>query len=338
MATGVTEKNGKCFVRFYVRGKRHSRALDIPYTKEGIARASRIRRKLIEEGGDFTRPPTFGEIAQQRLNTARMSPEYRRTSKFLLNRFASHLFKWPVAEIKYADLMPLTTIDGSPRYIKLILAQISATLEVAIKSGWRTDNPAKLLAREVKKGKSEIDPFTASERDAILNELDGPQRLFYTIRFYTGMRPGEVIALTWDDYRDGEFKVTKSMVAGELRPTKTSVERSVPVHGKIKTELKNVVRGIRDRHIVLTSEGNHYTSSQELSRAFTRARKRLKIRYRSPYNVRHTAASMMLSAGMKPGYCARILGHSTQVFFSTYAKWIDTDENKVQADILMGIK
>lgn len=66
--------------------------------------------------------------------------------------------------------------------------------------------------------------------------------------------------------------------------------------------------------------------------------KKLGIRYRSPYNVRHTTASMMLSAGMKPGYCARILGHRTQMFFSTYARWIDNDENIKQAEMLMKIE
>ena len=338
MATGVTERNGKCFIRWYARGKRFSRSLDIPYTREGIARASRIRKAIIEQGEEETSPPTFGELAQQRLNTARMSPQYRKNAKFLLNRYAVQFFRWPVAEIKYADLMPLTNLNLKPGYIKGILAQISATLEIAIKSGWRTDNPAKMLAREVKKGRVDIDPFTAEERDRLLEELTGSRRLFYTIRFFTGMRPSEVIALTWDDYRDGEFKVTKAYVAGELRPTKTSVERSVPVHERIKAELKNVVRGIRNRHIVLNSNGDHFTTPQELSRSFNRARKKLGIRYRSPYNVRHTTASMMLSAGMKPGYCARILGHSTQMFFSTYARWIDNDENIKQAEMLMKIE
>ena len=50
--------------------------------------------------------------------------------------------------------------------------------------------------------------------------------------------------------------------------------------------------------------------------------KRLGIRYRPPYNTRHTYASMLLMAGMKPAYCAGQLGHSVEIFHSTYAKWI----------------
>jgi len=41
----------------------------------------------------------------------------------------------------------------------------------------------------------------------------------------------------------------------------------------------------------------------------------------------------MLEAGMKSGYCAKRLGHTTRMFFETYADWIDRDETKVQEQI-----
>ncbi|MDH0522508.1 hypothetical protein ACOTEK_25870 [Achromobacter xylosoxidans] len=49
----------------------------------------------------------------------------------------------------------------------------------------------------------------------------------------------------------------------------------------------------------------------------------LGIRYRRPYNIRHTYATMMLMAGMRPAFCAKQMGHSIQVFLTTYAKWLD---------------
>ena len=36
---------------------------------------------------------------------------------------------------------------------------------------------------------------------------------------------------------------------------------------------------------------------------------------------------------MKSGYCAKRLGHTTRMFFETYADWIDRDETKVQEQI-----
>lgn len=51
----------------------------------------------------------------------------------------------------------------------------------------------------------------------------------------------------------------------------------------------------------------------------------LQIRYRRPYTMRHTYATRMLEAGMTPAYCARQLGHSVEIFLTTYARWIDGD-------------
>jgi len=51
--------------------------------------------------------------------------------------------------------------------------------------------------------------------------------------------------------------------------------------------------------------------------------KRLGIRYRRPYNMRHNYATAMLMAGMTPAFCAKQLGHSVGVFSRTYAKWLN---------------
>jgi integrase len=57
------------------------------------------------------------------------------------------------------------------------------------------------------------------------------------------------------------------------------------------------------------------------------------VRYRDPYNMRHSCACRILEAGMKLAYCARILGHSVQTFLTTYARFIDADADAEQASI-----
>jgi integrase len=63
---------------------------------------------------------------------------------------------------------------------------------------------------------------------------------------------------------------------------------------------------------------------------WARMLKRLGIRYRRPYNMRHTYATAMLMAGMAPAFCAKQLGHSVEVFLGTYAKWIDGSHNDLE--------
>ncbi|AIV73967.1 putative phage integrase [Burkholderia pseudomallei] len=37
----------------------------------------------------------------------------------------------------------------------------------------------------------------------------------------------------------------------------------------------------------------------------------------------HCYATAMLMAGMTPAFCAKQLGHSVEMFLTTYSKWID---------------
>ena len=51
--------------------------------------------------------------------------------------------------------------------------------------------------------------------------------------------------------------------------------------------------------------------------------KRLKLRLRTPYQTRHTAATLWLASGENPEWIARQLGHSsTEMLFTKYSKFV----------------
>jgi len=57
--------------------------------------------------------------------------------------------------------------------------------------------------------------------------------------------------------------------------------------------------------------------------------KRAGIKYRNPYQVRHTYASVLLTAGHNPWYVAAQLGHEdVEMVFRTYGKFIREDYQK----------
>ena len=150
------------------------------------------------------------------------------------------------------------------------------------------------------------------------------------------MRPiNEVAALNWSDYKNGYFAVTKSITDGEEGRTKTEQDRLVPVHPVVMEmlEARQQVRQLRCDRVLVTQYGKGYTHTRTFAMRFSRALAESGIRYRSPYNVRLGCACRMLQEGMKPGYCAKALGHSLQMFFTTYADWIDRDETKIQEQI-----
>lgn len=58
--------------------------------------------------------------------------------------------------------------------------------------------------------------------------------------------------------------------------------------------------------------------------------KQLGIRYRRPYNMRHTYATIGLMSGAKPGFLADQLGHSLRMFFDVYAKWLRSVDDQLE--------
>ena len=53
------------------------------------------------------------------------------------------------------------------------------------------------------------------------------------------------------------------------------------------------------------------------------ALRRTGIRRRRAYSTRHTYATRLIMGGIKPAYIAGQLGHSLQMLYTTYARWID---------------
>ncbi|EKD73099.1 MAG: hypothetical protein ACD_45C00462G0002 [uncultured bacterium] len=51
--------------------------------------------------------------------------------------------------------------------------------------------------------------------------------------------------------------------------------------------------------------------------------KKAGVRYRNPYQTRHTYASMLLSAGENPLWVAKQMGHqNTEMIIKHYGRWI----------------
>ncbi len=58
------------------------------------------------------------------------------------------------------------------------------------------------------------------------------------------------------------------------------------------------------------------------------------IPYRNPYQLRHTYASTLLTAGANPWYVAQQLGHEdVEMVFRTYGKFIREDYQKPKATL-----
>ena len=167
---------------------------------------------------------------------------------------------------------------------------------------------------------------------------------FFEFSFYTGMRPGEAMALRWSevDTRSRRAKVCRIRLYGKIKErTKTKVSREVLLNDRALQALEKarLLTAARSDY-VFAPEGSgerselYIRSETGAKRYWLSALRKSGIRYRRMYDTRHTYATMCLMSGMNPAFIAAQLGHSVQVLLSTYAKWISSSSDFAELEKL----
>jgi len=177
----------------------------------------------------------------------------------------------------------------------------------------------------------EPDPFTPEEKHAILAACTDPQhRNLFQFAFWTGLRTSELIALEWKDidWRRGVARVRRASVRKHIKATKTRAgERDVmllpPALEALNAQRQHTeLRHGRVFYNPRTSEPWE-TDGQIRKTAWTHILRRAGVRYRNPYQTRHTFASTLLSAGENPMWVAQQMGHKDWAMIrKVYGRWI----------------
>ncbi|OEY71125.1 hypothetical protein BI198_14815 [Rheinheimera salexigens] len=184
------------------------------------------------------------------------------------------------------------------------------------------------------KQRTEPEPFTPAERTAILIALpEGYARDFYTFAFWTGLRTGEQLGLQWQDidFDKQRMYIRRSIVHGKLAGTKTN--SSFRTHD-LDAQALAVLQRIKTTHPSLEPDARIFLDPRTLTpwqydgvmreRFWIPALQQAKVKYRRPYNCRHSYASAMLTAGADPTWLAKQMGHKDWgMIRQIYARWIE---------------
>lgn len=239
--------------------------------------------------------------------------------------------------------------NTSPRRAKQMLQKLATLHTWAVERGYvRGDNPFIALARSVVLSRYEededIDPFSRQECLAIL-EAYGQHRyhFFYAplIRFLllTGCRPSEALGLRWRYVEPSRIVFAESAVYVrstmiQKLGTKTQSRRFFPVNDELRRFLDSLPRpDDLDAHVFVDPDGRPLNYAYFL-RSWAGYKVRSKqvgglvrqlveqgqvLRYRSPYNLRHTAITWMLEAGITLPQIAQWVGNSPEIILAHYA-------------------
>lgn len=219
----------------------------------------------------------------------------------------------------------------APASVRYVHAVLRSALAQAV--SWRllAVNPAQAV-KPPRKPRNDIQPLNASEARALLTvAADDPLLALYVTALHTGMRLGELLGMTWDaiDWSRGTIEVRGTLQRKgpkEYRLEAPKTERSrrtVPMIDQLAEALRQhrsreVERllalgyGRDDMRWVFTDRWGepiywgHVTD--RLLRPLCRQAGIREIRF---HDLRHTAASMLLSHGVPVHIVADILGHTS---------------------------
>lgn len=189
--------------------------------------------------------------------------------------------------------------------------------------------PAFRGIKPLKQKRTDVHPFTLAEVNRVLATVRADYRNYLTVRFFTGMRSGEVNGLQWKyvDLEHNLILVRETFTGGELEDdAKTSYSvRDIPMLPNVREaiELQMSIRDPEVPWVFPTREGNPVDANNFANRIWYPLLRYLELDKRRPYQTRHTAATLMLAAGENPEWVARVLGHAnTDMLFRVYSRFV----------------
>jgi len=182
--------------------------------------------------------------------------------------------------------------------------------------------------KQLKIKKNDVYPFSLVEVQQILSTVRADYHDYFTVRFYTAMRTGEVDGLQWNyvDFERRLILVRETIIKGKLQYTKTDgsqrdIQMSQVVYDALKRQ-EPATRG-RSNFVFCNREGTPLDHKNVTNRVWYPLLRHLGLTKRRPYQCRHTCATLWLASGESPQWIAAQLGHTTtEMLFRVYARFV----------------
>lgn len=378
-------------VAFMYKGVRHRHTLGMEPTKNNIKHAASLRSAALfalktgnyNEADFFPHTRTFDSTATGKrlgdlcdryipLKAVDITPETQSRYETALdicldtlgrNRLVDTLLPEDIQKLR-ADLIATRAVSTVNHY----LATFSGLLYWCENNGY-CGELGKHCVRFTKSNK-DPDPLTYEEYESLLNKgcLHPIDRATVTLAVYTGLRPGELLALAIEDVASdlSRIKVRRSITQSlTFKVPKTKKERTVLLFPPARDALKVLIADAEqrkaadlkvwlnrhesriDRACVLLSprtqarrkKVNDYFVPSAWNTKWASLVRRAKIRPRPPYQTRHTYACWNLTAQGNLAFIANQLGHKDySMLVNVYGRWIDSESPRELERIWEGMQ
>ena len=205
-----------------------------------------------------------------------------------------------------------------PKSINNALTCLRHALDTATEWGLVSAPPRVAWLKVPKPGFRFLD-FDEAERLVAAAEGDALGHAMIVVALNTGLRLGELLALTWDvvDTKRGRLLVRAAVARGVVGTPKSGRDREIPLNDTVIAVLKQF-KHLRGPLVFCTDDGRMLTKN-EAKAPLRRAQRKAGIVALGWHALRHTFASHLVMRGVPLKAVQELLGHATIEMTMRYA-------------------
>lgn len=237
-------------------GAKHRKWISSKKSSADLEKKVNEFKQSLKDGFIETSNITFGEYSQSWFDLYKSSKEIntQRMYKTCVFKYLTPLDSIRLVDIKHSHFQAIINQNMEhPKTCKNIKLAFSQIIKSAVRDRILPHSAIEELTTDIslpKYQKPRKRALTQSERQAMIDaDLDDRKRAFITILYYCGLRRGEALALTSEDFdfKNNTVSISKVIVfnnnAPELKPYPKSDNgiRSVPLHKDAVAILKPYV-------------------------------------------------------------------------------------------------
>ncbi|MBR3146968.1 MAG: site-specific integrase [Eubacterium sp.] len=224
----------------------------------------------------------------------------------------------------------------TPDYLRSIHAELSATFNHAVRYYGLPKNPARYVGAPHKGARHEMQFWTRDEYLRFAEEMKSRGMYFYIFEmlYWTGMRAGELLALTAGDIDldEGTVKISKTYhrMAGRdviTSPKTPKSNRTVTMPVFLCDEMRTYMRSKRGRRSGRLFPVSKYHITHEMKLGCERAG----VKVIRVHDLRHSHVSLLINMGFSALAIGERVGHEAEKITYRYAHLFPTVQTEMAA-------